>query len=260
MLRLNIADSEIHLWHVDQADFDLEKLRASSFSWLSEADSVRFHCYRFDRHRKQFLLGRVLIRTALSCYDQSIDLAEWRFTYNEYGKPAIHPEQQTEPLFFNLSHSGERLVLALAKFADIGVDIEYSGKSRRIAAIAGRYFSSKEAMELQSLPLAQQQFRFYQLWTLKEAYIKACGMGLAIPLQHFSYSFPGTDKISIQFDARRNDDKHAWQFWQMDAGAEYKIAVAARADAGAGKQKILSWQMTGLDSIDKTEARILRSV
>ncbi len=250
--------SEVHLWQVHQADFDLLALEANCLSWLTEVEVLRYCRYQFDRHRKQFLLGRAVIRVALSSYEQSIKPGEWRFTQNEYGKPAIHPDQQIGSLFFNLSHSGESLVLVLAGFANIGVDIQRSLKTRRIAAIAQRYFSGKEVEELKGLSAEQQQTRFYELWTLKEAYIKACGMGLAISLRHFSCFFPGTDKLAIKFDSLRNDDEKAWQLWQLDAGDAYKLAIAARAGVDSGPHKILSWKMACLDKAEARETIIHR--
>ncbi len=260
MSEVTIASSEIHVWHADQADFELADLHASCISWLTDAEFERYQCYQFDRHRKQFLLGRVLVRSALTYHDQSIDSEAWRFSKNKYGKPAIHPEQQSKSLYFNLSHSGERLVLALANFADIGIDIEHSVKLRKIEAVADRYFSRLEVEALVGLAAAQQQIRFYELWTLKEAYIKACGMGLAIPLQHFAYSFPTPGNISIKFDAQRDDDEKFWQFWQLAAGDDYTLSMAARAGVEGARHKIRSWKMAGLGSVVAIETTVLRAV
>lgn len=254
-----IANTEIHLWHVNQPDFDLHDIQGSCLSWLTESEELRYRRYQIDRHRKQFLLGRILMRTVLSRYDSTIEPANWCFIQNEYGKPAIHPQQQSKPLYFNLSHSGKRLVLAVACFPDIGVDVERSDKSRRVEAIAGRYFSSKECEALLQMPKEQQQSRFYDLWTLKEAYIKACGLGLVIPLQHFSYSFSDAGMLAIEFDASREDDVKAWRFWQPDIGADYKLALAARVNKPELEHKILSWQMCSLDTVEPIETIIHRS-
>ena len=255
---MHIEENQIHLWHLHQADFDLPSLQEKCLSWLTGEESRRYHRYQFDRHRKQLLLGRVLLRIALSSYDVSIAPPAWKFSQNEYGKPAISEQQNSASLYFNLSHSGQRVVLAVARFPEIGVDIELSTKARRIEAIAQRFFSPKEATEILSLPKAQQQNRFYDLWTLKEAYIKACGMGLSIPLQHFSYGFPGGGGIAIDFDARRNDTVQAWQFWQFDAGPSYKLALAAKTDSGKDVQRVLCWRLDALDRVTEDEIKILR--
>jgi 4'-phosphopantetheinyl transferase len=256
---MRIEESEIHLWQLEQGDFELSSLQSECLSWLTESEIKRFQRFQFDRHRKQLLLGRVLMRVALSSYDRSIAPASWNFTHNDYGKPAISEEQNSASLYFNLSHSAEKVVLAVSRFKDIGVDVECARKPRRIAAIAQRYFSDKEAGQLLILAKDRQQSRFYDLWTLKEAYIKACGMGLAIPLQHFSYGFAGDDRLTVEFDARRNDMEGAWQFWQLSAGPDFKLAVAAKAGAEGLVQSLSGWRLVGLDKVLEQEVQVIRS-
>jgi 4'-phosphopantetheinyl transferase len=230
---MRIEKSEIHLWQLQQADF--------------------------DQHRKQLLLGRVLMRVALSSYDRSVAPASWNFTHNDYGKPTISAEQNQASLYFNLSHSTEMVVLAVSRFKDIGIDVECVRKPRRIAAIAQRYFSKNEAAQLLNLPEDQQQSRFYDLWTLKEAYVKACGMGLAIPLQHFSYGFAGNDGLTIKFDEQRNEVGKAWQFWQLSAGSDFKLAVAAKAGEECVAHTLSMWRLTGLNRVIAQNVQVIRS-
>jgi len=256
---MEIKTSEIHVWQLEQSDFKLSVLQSECLEWLTENENRRFQRYQFDRHRKQLLLGRVLLRVALSSYDHSLAPASWNFTYNEYGKPAISAEQNHGSIFFNLSHSAERVVLAASRFEPIGIDIECARNARRIEAIAQRYFSQQEVTALQGLPIDEQQARFYDLWTLKEAYIKACGMGLAIPLQHFSYGFVAQKGLSITFDAQRRDDANAWQLWQLGAGSEYRLALAARVGNSKPQHKLLAWRLAGLDQIIPEDVEILRS-
>jgi 4'-phosphopantetheinyl transferase len=113
--------------------------------------------------------------------------------------------------------------------------------------------------QLLVLPQDQQQSRFYDLWTLKEAYIKACGMGLAIPLQHFSYGFAGDDGLTVEFDAQRNDVEAAWQFWQFSAGSDFKMAVAAKTGKEGLTQSLLGWRLTGLDRVIAQDVQVIRS-
>ena len=259
VIEMRIEKPEIHLWQLEQADFELSSLQSECLAWLTESELERFQRFQFDRHRKQLLLGRVLMRLALSSYDRSIAAASWNFTHNQYGKPAISEAQNSASLYFNLSHSAERVVLAVSRFPDIGVDIECARKPRRIEAIAQRYFSDKEAAQLLILPEDQRQSRFYDLWTLKEAYIKACGMGLAIPLQHFSYGFPGEDRLTVEFDARRNDLEGAWQFWQLSAGPDFKLAIAAKAGEEGRSHSLSGWRLVDLDKVIEQQVQVLRS-
>lgn len=258
-MTMHIEKTEIHLWQLNLADFDHAEVEETCLSWLTEPELQRYRRYQFDKHRKQLLLGRVLLRRVLSHYHDAIAPTDWQFSYNAYGKPALEAAQNVQSLSFNLSHSGARAVIAVARQGDIGVDVEYAVKPRRIEAIAQRYFSPSEAAELLALPAAQQQARFYDLWTLKEAYIKACGMGLAIPLQHFSYGFEGDSRLSIAFDAEREDSEEGWQFWQLDATPDYRLALASKTDAKRPMQKIKGWHFSALDSVEPLEWEIVRS-
>ncbi|GJM12616.1 MAG: 4'-phosphopantetheinyl transferase [Pseudohongiella sp.] len=258
MTTRQIAESEIHLWQIYQGDFELSAVQDECLEWLTEPELSRYRRFQFDRHRKQLLLGRVLTRAALSHYDSSVSPSQWNFGHNKYGKPEISEKQNANSLYFNLSHSAGRVALAVSRIKEIGIDIEFAGKPRRVAALTQRYFSELEAAEILSLPQSEQQSRFYDLWTLKEAYIKACGMGLAIPLQHFSYGFPGDEGLTVGFDAQRNDDADAWQLWQLAAGADYRLALAAKAGVGSQSHEIVGWRMKGLNEVVPQAVSVVR--
>lgn len=255
---MRLEKSAIHLWHADQADFSLDEMRQCCLAWLPENELRRYARYRLDRHRMQFLLGRILMRSVLSQYIDARSPKDWRFTENDFGKPAIHSEQQTVPLFFNLSHSGRKLVMAVAAGEAIGVDIERCTRPRRVSKISSRYFSDQEANDLLILTGTDRLRRFYDLWTLKEAYIKACGLGLAIPLQHFTYSFLQSGRIAIEFDARREDDPTLWQLWQIEVDEDYKLAIAFKASFAKQIECLSSWQMCGIDQFRELESIIVR--
>ena len=253
---LCLPQNEIHLWHANQAEFDGSELESNCLSWLTKTETKRYHRYTYDYHRKQFLLGRMLIRNSLSKY-ADIEPQDWKFEENEYGKPAIVSSQQAQPLFFNLSHSSERLVLAISAHAGIGIDIESSNKPRRVVKIADRYFSSTEVEELLALPEADQLTRFYELWTLKEAYIKACGLGLAIPLRQFSYSFPSEYRVLINFAEEHNDDASLWQCWQIEVSGPFKMALAVKS-GNAAVDSVHSRMVLALDEVMSIDTKILR--
>ena len=259
---MQLDRSDIDLWHVDAENFELSQLEAGCLSWLNGKELRRCQRLYFASHRKHLLLGRFLIRSVLSEYAPETQASEWCFTENQYGKPAIDTAHHHCSLFFNLSHSAGKLVLAVARIEPIGVDIESSTKARRILQIANRFFSEQEVIDLLRLKEDQQQQRFYELWTLKEAYIKACGQGLAIPLKHFSFSLLSTKQIVISFDGNRNDNADSWQFWVVDAGSNHKLAVAVKSPTGSAVQRINSRELLGMDitkSSNLLETTISRS-
>lgn len=228
---MNLDSQHIDLWIVDIEDFAYEELLSLTRGWLSKQDRSRVKRFQFLEHKCQLLMGRYLVRTVLSRYSQFL-AGDWYFENNEYGKPFIASallEKMTEPLYFNLSHSQGKLVLAISRHELLGVDIEYGMKPRRVEKIAKRYFSSSEIEGFNVLKKAEIQGRFYDLWSLKEAYIKACGMGLAIPLDHFSFGFQSENIIEIKFDKHRADDPALWQFWQIESEPGYHLSLAVKS-------------------------------
>lgn len=228
---MKLDPNHIDLWTVDADNFKLRDLLMLSGSWLSSAEEARLNRFRLERSKHEFLVGRYMLRSVLSLYAR-FSPQDWVFDYNEYGKPSISKAQQNEmemPLYFNLSHSRGKLIMAVSRYEQVGVDIEYGLKPRRIEKIANRYFSASEVEGLEGLPDHAKQTRFYDLWSLKEAYIKACGLGLAIPLGDFSYRFSSAGAIVIEFDAEREDVPEAWQFWQIGSILGFHIAIAIKS-------------------------------
>ncbi len=257
---MQLERNEIHIWNLDQNDFSLDEVESYCLSWLNDIELARFHRYQFDRSRKQLLLGRFLLRHVLSEYDADIAPANWQFTSNAYGKPEIAAQQQKGGLYFNISHSGSRVVLAVARSPSIGIDIEFAEKNRRVEKIAHRFFSASETACLLALKEDEWLIRFYELWTLKEAYIKACGLGLAIPLKDFSYSFPAENGLAIDFEEERGDAPQNWQLWQVDAGAEYKLSLALKKDGNSADiERIRSWNVKNFDVQSEQATSIHRS-
>jgi 4'-phosphopantetheinyl transferase len=266
----SLTDSIIHVWMAQQDAFDLAVLEPLCLNWLTESERHRLNRLKLARHRQQFLLSRFMLRSVLSAYEPDIAPGDWRFVQNSHGKPALDPAVHDAGMHFNLSHSRGRLALAIARHPLLGVDIECSERERRVSRIASRYFSAQETGELLSLSGPARLARFYELWTLKEAYIKACGLGLAIPLQHFSFGFAEPDHITISFAPERADQGECWQFWQLDAGSDYRLALALKSESGrvctAVKQRTFTPDTnthanidTGADGAIFESARILRA-
>lgn len=218
----------IEVWIADQSKFDLQQLQSDCSHWLHSDDLRRLQRLRNEQRRLQLLMGQVLVRAVLSQYYPAVRPADWYFVTNAYGKPALDPNHHALPLYFNLSHSQGRLAVAVAGSDSLGVDIEACSRPRCVARIASRYFAPQEAQVLLELPAPQQLARFYELWTLKEAYIKARGLGLAIPLQQFSFQFREDGQIAVEFDRQLGDDARLWSFWQMEAGPTHKLALAIK--------------------------------
>jgi len=221
------------LWVLRPAIFDGETEEALLDRFgplLSDDERVRQKRSPLERIRRQYLLTRALARTALSQYCR-IEPAEWRFAAGPKGRPHIEAPQPGVPLDFNLSHAEGMIVCLVGPIRMIGVDVEFSRRVTELAEVARRFFSPAEVSGLLALPESERRDRFFALWTLKEAYIKARGLGLALPLDAFSYSFDADGGASIAFDRRIDDDPAAWRFARFALSDDHPCAVALRVGA-----------------------------
>jgi 4'-phosphopantetheinyl transferase len=137
------------------------------------------------------------------------------------------------PLHFNLSRSNGFIVCLVALHREIGVDVEDTERPSDILTIADHFYSRPEIAALRALPEEVQRIRFFEYWTLKEAYIKARGMGMSLPLDQFSFHLEPSRPVRVSFDHQLKDNALTWEFGQFRPTARHMIAVAIRREAGA---------------------------
>jgi len=219
-------DVRVWLWFTEQAPADLE---SRFLPWLSDDERARVERLKLDRVRLEYVMTRVLVRQTLSYVEPSIEPAQWTFERNEHGKPEVVGPISAGRLRFNLSNTFGLVACAITRDRDLGLDVEDRQRNSDTLAIADRYFSESEVAALRALPEHQQHQRFFEYWTLKEAYIKARGLGLAIPLGQFSFLLDGRDDIGIAFDPKLNDDATQWSFALRDVSPQHQLALALRA-------------------------------
>jgi|HubBroStandDraft_4_1064222.scaffolds.fasta_scaffold408905_1 4'-phosphopantetheinyl transferase len=229
-MSLALAEDELHVWYTLPDEITDAALLAAYERLLSPEEHARRARYRFEPSRREYLLTRALVRATLSRY-APVAPAAWAFRANTYGRPEIALPGHAW-LRFNLSNTYGLIACAVARDRDVGVDVEDTERSGETVEIAHHFFSPREAAALRALPAPLQRPRFFDYWTLKEAYIKARGMGLAIPLDQFSFLLDEAPPIRVAFDARLADDATAWQFEALAISSRHKAAVAVRCGAG----------------------------
>ena len=226
---MELPSNEIHLYFSFPEKISDPELLNRYKSLLSDDELTQMSRFYFARHRHQYLITRALIRTSLSAYFK-VEPAEWQFGKNGYGKPEISQPYGTWPVRFNLSHCDGLILCGVARNHDIGVDVEDTQRSTGTAFDSlSSYFSAPEITDLAQLPAEQQQQRFFDYWTLKESYIKARGMGLAIPLNKFSFRFEADRLGGFMTHPDLKDDAANWQFWRMPMAEHFRIAVAVNS-------------------------------
>jgi len=244
---LLLDDNEIHLWTVElerYTNVDSQKICAAM---LSEDEWIRSQRFSFEQHRQRFITTRGVIRSILSRYCKEFNPIDWRFGFGSQGKPNIEFPKLARLLYFNISHSKNRIAAAVSRHPGIGVDIEFVSPKREFVKIAQRYFSTPEVEAMLCLTTARQLSRFYDLWTLKESYLKARGSGLIIPLRQFSFSFTQNEKVDITFDNELNEKPDDWNFWQFDDGEKYRLALALKPNEHQDNYKIIATELLSLN-------------
>ncbi len=211
----------IHLWTAEPGPVggpDWEEALAV----LDAGERQRAERFYFDHDRRTFVAAHALLRRLISSLLPEAPAA-WSFSIGGHGKPSLAGPLLGTGLEVNLSHT-EGLVAAVAgRGLTLGVDVERHGRPVDLR-LARRYFAPAEVAAFEALPEEARRERFFRLWTLKEAYIKAVGLGLALPLDSFSFTL---DPISIAIDGEPPGQRRRWRFWQWRPTGEHWLALAA---------------------------------
>lgn len=189
---------------------------------LDEDERARAGRFVHERDRHQFIAAHALLRVLLQHVDGRL-AGTWRFATGSHGKPALHADHRVDRLSFNISHAHGAVACAMTLDHAIGVDIEGLKRPGRLIEIADAYFAADELAILRGTAAAEQHAVFFRLWTLKEAYIKAHGHGLSLPLDRFSFSL---SPPRIAFAPGFGDDPAAWQFATMAPDPTHILSVA----------------------------------
>jgi 4'-phosphopantetheinyl transferase len=192
---------------------------------LSQQERARADRFRFEKHRSAYIFAHAVLREVLSRYC-SASPAEIRFSVDSFGKPSLTGADDT--LMFNLSHSGALVVIGICVDRRIGVDVEHIRGLPDFGNIAERHFTAVERSFIFDQPPAEQERAFFRCWTRKEAYIKAVGKGLSIPLDSFDTLI--ADGESGRALARCIDapDVAAWRLADLDVPEGYAGAVVVQ--------------------------------
>jgi 4'-phosphopantetheinyl transferase len=232
---MNLPANEIHIWITQPEPIIDRELIHAYRALLDTAELTKQQRYRFAQDKHSALVTRALLRDRLAWY-VGINPQDLRFSIGAKGKPWL---PQFCDLQFNLSHTNNLIVLAVAQQHALGVDIEWLPRQSATLAIAHRFFSETETQALFALPTEQQRNRFFDYWTLKESYIKACGLGLAIPLRQFSFLLgtedhqPIRNDITLTFAPEREDNPEHWCSWLVDLAQEHRLALSIKAAHGS---------------------------
>jgi 4'-phosphopantetheinyl transferase len=233
---LVLPENQVDIWRIDLVGQPDEIQRCRRL--LSQDEVTRADRFYFEKHRRRFIMARAAMRQVLGRY---IHVAPERlvFSYGARGKPELAARAGERAIHFNLSHSDELALLAVAQELVLGVDIEQVNPEFSTDEIAERFFSTSEVQCLQAVPPGERAEAFFSCWTRKEAYIKAIGEGLYVPLDSFEVAFgPGVPAALLQV---RVDPREVarWSMYDIEVPRGFRAALVVE---GKGHQlRRFSW-------------------
>jgi 4'-phosphopantetheinyl transferase len=220
---LELGRNEVHVWcaTLDQAPSRVARL----FHTLATDEKERAEGFCFQKDREHFIVARALLRAILGRYLE-INPDQLRFYYSSTGKPALPSEYGGDALRFNLSHSHGVALYAFTRGREVGIDIERVRPDMADGQIAERFFSAREVAMLRALPVNKQTQAFFNCWTRKEAYIKALGQGLSLPLNQFDVSLAPGEPARLLGTRWHPQEASRWCLQELTPAPGYTAAMA----------------------------------
>lgn len=218
---ISIEGDDVHVWRVtlDRPQSSVREF----FYTLAPDERERAGRFYFQKDRDHFIVARAILRAILGRY-LGLEAAEVRFEYSSYGKPFV-TNKGCEDIRFNLSHSHGLALVAVTRGCELGIDVEGIRAEGIDFRLAEQFFSAAEVAALRSLPASRQVEAFFNCWTRKEAYIKARGEGLSMPLDRFEVSITPGEPAALLRTASDAGEVARWSMIDLPVGADFKAAL-----------------------------------
>lgn len=240
---LDLQTGQVDIWRIklNLPDGSLELLEST----LSAAEAQRAQRFHFPQDRKRFIAAHGCLRKVLAGY-LHCEPGKVSFSKGSHGKPGLATRPSQRRLEFNLSHSADFALIAVTWERRIGVDVEQIRPGLATEDIAWRYFSQLEVTELMALYPEQRETAFFQCWTRKEAYIKAQGSGLSLPLESFDVSLTPNDPAILRATRPDLQEAACWTLFSLEIDPRYAAAVAVE---GQGLElRLWDWGIPAMDN------------
>jgi 4'-phosphopantetheinyl transferase len=224
-----LAAEEVHVWRIplECGTADLDRLR----TLLADDERQRSERFYFEKDRRYFIAGRGALRSLVAGY-LARHPSEIRFAYTSYGKPMLAGQSGEVELRFNLSHSHGLALLAVTRGRDVGVDLEHIRDDLNGEQLAERFFSPREVEILRSLAPELRREAFFHCWTRKEAYIKANGKGLSLPLDQFDVTLRPGEPAALLATHYDPSEAPRWSMRGLSPGEGFVGALAVEGHFG----------------------------
>ena len=222
---LELDKDEVHVWHVllETDTADLKGLRQI----LSDDERARADRFCFQQDREKFTMARGILRQLLGRY-LNMEPSKLQFGYGPNGRPTLADRDASHGICFNISHTNGLALYAFTRDREIGIDVERIRPEMANEQIAERFFAPQEVATLRALPLDLQLEAFFNCWTRKEAFIKASGEGLSLPLASFAVSLTPGERAEILNIDGEAETANLWSLREIRPGPGYVAALAVK--------------------------------
>ena len=222
------APDNVQAWYAATTHLSDPHRVDRALAWLAPAERDRYARFFGDEDRRMFLLGRTMARTLVG-RAAGIAPTAWQWREGPHGRPEIGSPDSS--LRFNLAHSAGLVVCALASGREVGIDVEDLARRPIDPALVRRYCAPAEIADIDAQPRHQWHHRFLIYWTLKEAYLKARGLGISVPLANICFSLDSNAaRISFRDSLAGTDDR--WTFHLTQPTDRHLVAIAASTTDG----------------------------
>jgi 4'-phosphopantetheinyl transferase len=222
--QVSLSGNEIHVWQID-LETQIHNSKAY-WSYLSNFERSRANNFRFEIHKNKYIIRTGILRILLSNY-LMCQPNEIKFEIGDFGKPKL----TNSDLAFNLSHSKNKAIIAIALDLQLGIDIEYIDEKKEAKQIAKNFFSNEEINQLYTLEDVKLADGFFNIWTKKEAFIKAIGTGLTYPLDSFDVNLDVIEKNALTHVGTSFAKAKKWNLFSIKTFKNYKAALAYKGKA-----------------------------
>lgn len=221
-----IQENTVYIWHLDLNS--LQKSPRELINYLTNDELERHASYVFDIHREQFAKRRYLLKSVLALYLER-DVKQVRLSRHAGGKPYLCHNVYKSDITFNYSHSGECVVVAIAKNNPVGVDVEKIDAIAKIGAIAKMIMSEAEYHQFCQADGKRKLQTFYRLWSRKESVVKALGTGLSYPIWKLEFLDLGKGKNTVTLDEADHKTSR-WHVYDIELCDTHSSAFATQKD------------------------------
>ena len=223
-----LRGSDIHIWHAALSGSTDEL--AEFHSQLAADEKARADRFFFERDRNRYIVGRGTLRTLLASYLDT-EASQISFKYGPQRKPELATPSGERALQFNLAHSNDWAAYAFGWDRPLGIDLEHIRPVADVDDLVQRFFTARESALIRSLSGDEKWKTFFQIWTCKEALLKAHGSGLTTALDQFEIALDAKANPTVIPVGEDSEGLAVWQLVILDLVPGYTSALALQANS-----------------------------